>query len=64
MVRSVTAALCGALSLATTVVAHGHVSGFIIDGVWYRGYESDSDPYDANPPITAGWTTDDKDNGL
>jgi cellulase len=64
MVRLVTSALCGALSLAATVAAHGHVSGFIVEGVWYRGYESDSDPYMANPPIVAGWTTNDEDNGL
>ena len=64
MGRSATAALVGALSCAATVLAHGHVSGLIHNGVYYQGYESDSFPYDASPPVVFGWTTNDKDNGF
>lgn len=57
-------ALLAALTWATGIVAHGHVSGIVINGAYYQGYESDSFPYDSDPPIVIGWTTNDEDNGF
>jgi lytic cellulose monooxygenase (C1-hydroxylating) len=56
-------ALAGALSLASTVAAHGTVTGLVADGVYYQGY-SPNFKYMQNPPKVAGWTTTSTDNGF
>lgn len=46
------------------VRAHGHVSGVVINGVYYRGYDPTQFPYMQDPPTVIGWTTDQTDNGF
>ncbi|KAI4862383.1 carbohydrate-binding module family 1 protein [Hypoxylon rubiginosum] len=53
-----------ALTAATTVAAHGHVSHIVIDGLFYQGYDPTSFPYQANPPTVVGWATSQTDNGF
>ncbi|KAF4983192.1 hypothetical protein FZEAL_1349 [Fusarium zealandicum] len=52
------------LSSAMTVSAHGHVDKIIINGVAYQGYGSTDFPYMRNPPVVAGWTIEQLDNGF
>ncbi|KAF2660827.1 lytic polysaccharide monooxygenase [Lophiostoma macrostomum CBS 122681] len=47
------AALLGAL--ASTVSAHGHVSGIVAGDTYYQGYDP-SFQYSASPPAVAGWS--------
>ncbi|KAF2180219.1 lytic polysaccharide monooxygenase [Zopfia rhizophila CBS 207.26] len=47
------AALLGAL--ATTVKAHGHVTGVVADGTYYQGYDP-SFQYQQTPPKVVGWS--------
>ena len=55
------AALLGAL--ASTVQAHGYVSGIVAGGTWSSGY-SPSFQYASPPPSVAGWSCpEDLDNG-
>lgn len=49
---------------AVTVSAHGHVNEIIVNGVAYQGYGSTDFPYMENPPVIAGWTISQKDNGF
>lgn len=42
-------------SLASSVAAHGYVSGFVAGGTWYSGY-SPSFQYQNPPPTVAGWS--------
>ncbi|KAK2015105.1 family 61 glycosyl hydrolase [Colletotrichum eremochloae] len=52
------------LASAATVAAHGHVTNIVINGVSYRNYIPVQDPYTNNPPLVAGWTIDQRDNGF
>jgi hypothetical protein len=47
------AALLGAF--ASSVSAHGHVSGIVADGKYYTGYDP-SFQYQASPPAVPGWS--------
>ncbi|KAG5774567.1 hypothetical protein H9Q72_000055 [Fusarium xylarioides] len=49
---------------AVIVSAHGHVDEIIINGVSYQGYGSTDFPYMENPPVVAGWTISQRDNGF
>ncbi|GKT41274.1 endoglucanase-4 [Colletotrichum spaethianum] len=53
-----------ALASAAKVAAHGHVTNIVINGVSYRNYIPVQDPYTNNPPLVAGWTIDQRDNGF
>ncbi|RAK96352.1 putative endo-1,4-beta-glucanase [Aspergillus ibericus CBS 121593] len=52
------------LSAATKVVAHGHVSNIVINGVSYRGWDINSDPYNSDPPVVVAWQTPNTANGF
>lgn len=56
--------LLGALALAATVSAHGHVSHVIHKGIQYPGFDPTTHPYMSNPPPVVGWTADQLDNGF
>ncbi|KAI0965251.1 carbohydrate-binding module family 1 protein [Xylaria arbuscula] len=53
-----------ALTAATGVAAHGHVSNIVINGVYYQGYDPTVFPYETDPPTVVGWTASDTDNGF
>lgn len=57
--KSLLAVLAGAASVA----AHGHVSNIVINGEYYRGFDSSLN-YMANPPAVVGWKADNQDNGF
>ncbi|KAI1263719.1 carbohydrate-binding module family 1 protein [Xylariaceae sp. FL1019] len=57
-------ALLAALASATTVVAHGHVTNIVINGLSYQGYDPTTFPYETDPPTVVGWTASDTDNGF
>ncbi|KAF2710868.1 lytic polysaccharide monooxygenase [Pleomassaria siparia CBS 279.74] len=42
-------------ALATTVSAHGHVTGIVADGTYYLGYDP-SFQYQSTPPSVVGWS--------
>ncbi|KAL4888060.1 glycosyl hydrolase family 61-domain-containing protein [Aspergillus ambiguus] len=50
--------------LAAQVAAHGHVTNIVINGVSYRGWDINSDPYNSNPPLVAAWQTPNTANGF
>ncbi|PYI01205.1 glycoside hydrolase [Aspergillus sclerotiicarbonarius CBS 121057] len=52
------------LSAATRVAAHGHVSNIVINGVSYRGWDINSDPYNSDPPVVVAWQTPNTANGF
>ncbi|OHF01906.1 endoglucanase-4 [Colletotrichum orchidophilum] len=52
------------LVTAALVAAHGHVTNIVVNGVSYRNYLPTEDPYNNNPPLVAGWTIDQRDNGF
>ncbi|KZL82209.1 putative glycosyl hydrolase [Colletotrichum incanum] len=56
--------LMAVFASAATVAAHGHVTNIVINGVSYRNYIPVQDPYTSNPPLVAGWATDQRDNGF
>ncbi|KAK5108798.1 hypothetical protein LTR62_007772 [Meristemomyces frigidus] len=56
-----TVALVG--SLVATVAAHGHVSGAVIAGTYFPGYDPAS-AYSTSPPAVIGWTANNLDNGF
>jgi endoglucanase len=56
--------LLAALLFTTQVAAHGHVTNIVINGVSYRGWNIDSDPYNPNPPVVVGWQTPNTANGF
>ncbi|TDZ38119.1 Endoglucanase-4 [Colletotrichum trifolii] len=62
-IRKISHALA-ALASAASVTAHGHVTNVVINGVSYRNYIPVQDPYTNNPPLVAGWTIDQRDNGF
>ncbi|CEI69629.1 hypothetical protein FVEN_g7139 [Fusarium venenatum] len=49
---------------AIIVSAHGHVDEIIVNGVSYQGYGSTDFPYMQDPPVVAGWTIEQADNGF
>ncbi|KAK3503416.1 glycosyl hydrolase family 61-domain-containing protein [Neurospora crassa] len=57
--KSLLAVLAGAASVA----AHGHVSNIVINGEYYRGFDSSLN-YMANPPAVVGWKANNQDNGF
>ncbi|KAK1637934.1 glycosyl hydrolase family 61-domain-containing protein [Colletotrichum phormii] len=56
--------LLAVLASAASVTAHGHVTNIVVNGVSYRNYIPVQDPYINNPPLVAGWTIDQRDNGF
>ncbi|KAK0640990.1 glycosyl hydrolase family 61-domain-containing protein [Cercophora newfieldiana] len=61
---SSTLTLLAGLAGAATVAAHGHVTNIVINGDSYSGFLPNIFPYQANPPIVAGWTAANTDNGF
>ncbi|GKT84190.1 glycoside hydrolase family 61 protein [Colletotrichum tofieldiae] len=59
-----TSGLMAVFASAATVAAHGHVTNIVVNGVSYRNYIPVQDPYTSNPPLVAGWTIDQRDNGF
>ncbi|KAI3539684.1 endoglucanase-4 [Colletotrichum abscissum] len=59
-----TRGLLAILASAVSVAAHGHVTNIVVNGVSYRNYIPVQDPYTNNPPLVAGWTIDQRDNGF
>ncbi|KAL3292173.1 endoglucanase-4 [Colletotrichum asianum] len=59
-----TSRIVAALASVASVAAHGHVTNIVINGVSYRNYIPTQDPYTNNPPLVAGWSADQKDNGF
>lgn len=51
------------LYTAVTVIAHGHVTNIVVNGIYYRNFLPDNDPYNPNPPKVMGWTAGNTDNG-
>ncbi|KAM0357304.1 hypothetical protein ACHAP4_006110 [Fusarium culmorum] len=49
---------------ALGISAHGHVDEIIVNGVSYQGYGSTDFPYMQDPPVVAGWTIEQADNGF
>lgn len=64
MKGAVSSGLLAFLSTVTQTAAHGHVSNLVINGVYYRGWNPSSDPYQTNPPIGVGWETPNLSNGF
>ncbi|WQF79187.1 Putative Cellulose-binding domain, fungal, auxiliary Activity family 9 [Colletotrichum destructivum] len=64
MVNRKTSGLMAVLTTAATVAAHGHVTNVVVNGVSYRNYIPVQDPYTNNPPLVAGWTIEQRDNGF
>ncbi|KAK2033088.1 family 61 glycosyl hydrolase [Colletotrichum zoysiae] len=62
--RGKTSGIVAILACAATVAAHGHVTNIVVNGVSYRNYIPVQDPYTNNPPLVAGWTIDQRDNGF
>lgn len=52
-----------AIYMAVAVTAHGHVTNIVVNGVFYRNFLPNSDPYNPNPPKVMGWTAGNTDNG-
>ncbi|KAL2826029.1 glycosyl hydrolase family 61-domain-containing protein [Aspergillus pseudoustus] len=44
-------------SLLATAAAHGHVTNIVVNGVYYAGWDINSYPYMATPPVVAAWGT-------
>ncbi|KAF9885988.1 hypothetical protein FE257_012166 [Aspergillus nanangensis] len=55
-------------SLSTTrrarAASHGHITNIVINGISYRGWNIDSDPYTTDPPLVAAWRTPNTSNGF
>lgn len=51
------------ISMAVAVTAHGHVTNIVVNGVYYRNFLPNTDPYNQNPPKVMGWTAANTDNG-
>ncbi|KAF7118965.1 hypothetical protein CNMCM5793_008605 [Aspergillus hiratsukae] len=56
--------LLAALIFTTQAAAHGHVTNIVINGVSYRGWDVNSDPYNPNPPVAVAWETPNTSNGF
>jgi hypothetical protein len=64
MSSAISRTLLAALTTAVAVIAHGHVSDIIINGVEWPGYDPLVYPYMSDPPTVVGWTTDQTDDGF
>jgi lytic cellulose monooxygenase (C1-hydroxylating) len=53
-----------ALTAASSVLAHGHVSNIVINGVSYENFDPTRHTYMPNPPVVVGWKTSQTDNGF
>jgi lytic cellulose monooxygenase (C1-hydroxylating) len=60
---SLTAYLLSLAPLLPLITAHGHVSGIVVDGKWYTGWNAEM-KYQNPLPATAGWQADNLDNGF
>lgn len=47
-------ALAGVVALASQAAAHGLVTGIVADGIYYAGYDMDSQ-YESDPAESVGW---------
>ncbi|PYH96035.1 glycoside hydrolase [Aspergillus ellipticus CBS 707.79] len=56
--------LAAILSAAAQVAAHGHITNIVINGVSYRGWDINSDPYNSDPPVVVAWQTPNTANGF
>ncbi|KKK21382.1 hypothetical protein P175DRAFT_0502520 [Aspergillus ochraceoroseus IBT 24754] len=52
------------LVAATQVAAHGHVTNIVVNGVYYAGWDINTDPYMSDPPKVAAWQTPNTANGF
>lgn len=52
-----------AIYMAVAVTAPGHVTNIVVNGVYYRNFLPNTDPYNPNPPKVMGWTAGNTDNG-
>ncbi|KAK2775399.1 endoglucanase-4 [Colletotrichum kahawae] len=59
-----TSAVVSALAGAASVLGHGHVNYFSVDGKDFQGYDVTSYPYMASPPEVYGWSATNTDNGF
>ncbi|KAE9579551.1 Endoglucanase-4 [Colletotrichum fructicola] len=59
-----TSAVVSALAGAASVLGHGHVNYFTVDGKEFQGYDVTSYPYMASPPEVYGWSATNTDNGF
>lgn len=50
-------------SFVASVAAHGHVTGVVVNGVLYPGWDIGSYPYMEDPPVVAAWGTPNTGNG-
>ncbi|OJJ06600.1 hypothetical protein ASPVEDRAFT_45957 [Aspergillus versicolor CBS 583.65] len=50
-------------SFVASVAAHGHVTGVVVNGVLYPGWDIGSFPYMEDPPVVAAWGTPNTGNG-
>lgn len=55
--------LATVIFMAAAVTAHGHVTNMVVNGVSYRNFLPNTDPYNPNPPKVMGWTAGNTDNG-
>ncbi|KAL2293338.1 hypothetical protein FJTKL_05266 [Diaporthe vaccinii] len=55
--------LAAVIFMAAAVTAHGHVTNMVVNGVSYRNFLPNTDPYNPNPPKVMGWTAGNTDNG-
>ena len=51
------------ISMAVAVSCHDHVTNSIVNGVYYRNFLPNTDPYNPSPPKVMGWTAGKTDNG-
>lgn len=56
--------LLAVLAGAASVSAHGHVTNIVINGQSYSGFLPNKFPYMPSPPVVAGWTATNTDNGF
>lgn len=61
MLRTLVPVLLSALPL---VVAHGHITNIVINGVSYQGWDIDTFPYESDPPTVVAWGTPNTGNGF
>ncbi|KAK0629035.1 glycosyl hydrolase family 61-domain-containing protein, partial [Bombardia bombarda] len=59
-----TRAFLSAIAGAASVAAHGHVKNIVVNGLSYQGFDINTFPYMQNPPVVAGWTASNTDNGF
>jgi lytic cellulose monooxygenase (C1-hydroxylating) len=52
------------LAAATTVLAHGHLTNIVVNGMSYATFDPTKHTYMQNPPIVVSWKTSQTDNGF